>query len=190
MLSVEHRLARGLHAVHAQVERGGALQAARELEQLGIVHALAQPLDHPVGKVGAQLEGQRVEVGGLERGEPRLVAVVQRALDLADPDALELHERGERHLARRRVRREVLEHASAPQRGEDRLGDQGAVPWPQVLVLAEEAAQLRIGGRARREDDGERVDDRLELSAGEVHGLRALTRVATCSTMKRLRATG
>ncbi len=95
-----------------------------------------------------------------------MIVALQHRFDLREPDALELHDRGERDLARRGLGREVLEQPPAAQRRIDRVGDERAVALAEVAVVAEEAAHLRVGGRARGQDQGERLDDRIELRAG------------------------
>src|SRR5205823_11680593 len=54
--AVENALARRLERVDAKIERCGALQSARELEERRLVHAAPELGDHPVGQVRAYLE--------------------------------------------------------------------------------------------------------------------------------------
>jgi hypothetical protein len=142
--SIEDRLARRLHRIHAQVERRRLLEPAGEREDLLVTHGLAKPRDDPVGKVCADLEGLRVQVLGLECREPGLLAVLEHRFDLPEAHALELHDRRERHFARGRMRRHFLEEAPAPERGVHRVGHEPAVAAPEVLVVAEELAQLLV----------------------------------------------
>jgi len=167
--AVEHALQRRLHRVHAKVEGSRVLEASGESKDLALGEAGSKTREDPVGKVRAQFEGEGIEVLGLQLREPLALVALQRRFDLAHADALQLHEGGERDLARHRARRHVLEHAPSTQRRVDRIGHERAVALAQALVVAEELAQLRVGGSPRREDHGERFDDRVELRAGKVH---------------------
>ena len=64
--ALEDRLPRRLHGIHAQIEGRGLLQPAREREQRRVIHVLAHALDHPIGKVGANLERERIDGGRLQ----------------------------------------------------------------------------------------------------------------------------
>ncbi len=174
--------------VDPQVERRGLLQSAGEREQLLVAERRAQPREDPVRQVGADLERQRVDVDGLEIGEPRLLAASQHRFDLGQPHPQQLHDRGERDLARRGVGREVLEQPAPAQGRVDHVGHDRAVALAEALVLAEELAQLRVGRGARGKDHGERIHDRIELRAREVH--RSVMLVADCSTISRFLAAG
>src|SRR6185436_1265491 len=73
--------------------------------------------------------------------------------------------------------RDLLQQAPAAQRRIDRVRDQRAIAPAEVLVVAEELPKLRVRGRARRQDDRQCVDDRVELGAAEAHrDLNAPTR--------------
>ena len=66
--------------------------------------------------------------------------------------------------------RDVLEVAAAAQRGVHGVGDQPAVAPAEVLVLAEELAQGHVRGLARGQDDGEGLDDGLQLGLSDQQG--------------------
>jgi hypothetical protein len=174
--AIEDALARRLHRVHAQVERRRLLQAFREREDLFLAHLLAQALDDPVGKVRAHAQGQGIQVLGLQRREPLLLAGAQLRFDLAQAHALQLDERGERDLARRGPRRDLLQQAAAAKRRVNRIRDERAVFLAEALVVPEELAKLRVGGRASGQDHRQGVDDRVELRAAEAHGISATKR--------------
>jgi hypothetical protein len=166
--ALQHGLPRGLHRVHTQVQGRGVLHAARQREDGGVVHRAPQLLDDPVGQVGAHLEGLRIDILGLERNEPCLLVALEDLVELADADALQFHEGGERHFARTRVRRYRLEEAPAAQDRVDGFGDQRAVARAKCLAVAEEMLEHGVRRAVGTEHRRERLDGRFEGAACEV----------------------
>ena len=129
--------------VHAKIERRRFEHRAAEYRELFCREPCGEPVVDPVGQRHRDGGRQRFLIG-LHTAEPfgfftreQLFHGAQRAL---------LHDRepAEDELARRAVRREMLEAAQVTQHAERRLGDEGTIACAHGGMLAEPAAEDRV----------------------------------------------